>query len=60
MQQNRYLAMDKKIHNPDGFYIHKLAFESWVEENSKTIGSPTGITIPSDTLVFDKGKTISD
>lgn len=60
MQQNRYLTMDKKAHNPDGFYISKFSFETWAEENSKTIGSPTGITIPNDTLVFDKSKTISD
>ena len=45
MQQNRYLTMDKKAHNPDGFYISKFSFETWAEENSKTIGSPTGITL---------------
>ena len=60
MQQNRYLTMGKKIHNPDGYYIHRSAFETWAEENSKTLGSNTEITIPDNLLVFDKSKSISE
>tara|TARA_Y100001938_G_scaffold133938_1_gene193857 strand:+ start:637 stop:1017 length:381 start_codon:yes stop_codon:yes gene_type:complete len=59
MQQNKFLT--KKIHNPDGFYIDKFAFESWANDNSKTIQDPTRITsIPNNTLVFDKSKNISE
>jgi len=44
MQQNRYLSMGKKIHDPDGFYIEHDYFETWMTENNKSLSSP-GVSI---------------
>tara|TARA_R100001198_G_C5074871_1_gene119250 strand:+ start:41 stop:439 length:399 start_codon:yes stop_codon:yes gene_type:complete len=47
MQQNRYLSMGKKIHNPDGFYIEEDYFETWMAENNKSLASSGSLTLSS-------------
>lgn len=48
MQQNRYLSMGNKIHDPDGFYIEDDYFETWMTENNKSLSSSRGsITLTS-------------
>ncbi|BCV05885.1 MAG: hypothetical protein CM15mV120_030 [uncultured marine virus] len=52
MQQNRYLSMGKKIHNPDGFYIEEDYFETWMAENNKSLASSGSLTLSSRELLI--------